>query len=55
MAPNDPKTLKNMLKHVFEPFGVVLDGFGLILGDLKIFDLEQFRGDLTAGYTGDFT
>jgi len=27
MIPNDPKTLKNMLKHVFEPFGVVLDGF----------------------------
>jgi len=30
MTPNDPKTLKNMLKHVFEPFRVVLDGFGAI-------------------------
>jgi len=27
MTPNDTKTLKKMLKHVFEPFGVVLDGF----------------------------
>jgi len=30
MTPNDPKTLKNMLKHVFETFGVVLNGFWTI-------------------------
>jgi len=51
MAPNDSKTLKKMLKHVFEPFGMVLDGFGLILAISKI---RIFRRALSAGGRGDF-